>query len=402
MTMTWREAAIAALEGAGPMSPEQVSERIGQLGLRDLTGDAPERVVEEHLNQAVCDGDPRVRQPAAGLFEHASVADAPHTAESLGRIETLDVRRIWADEARDFTPWLFDNPDVLSEALGIELDFEGREHGVGAFSVDIFGRDLTHECPLIVENQLEDTDHRHLGQLLTYAAGTDANTVVWVAPRFRDEHRQALEYLNNMAGDSARFFGVELRLAVIGDSIPAPMLTLAAKPSDWRARLQAQKVSSGLTDTQLTNVEFWTHYLDYVHEKYPRLTNVKSPQKTSWMNLNFMGRGLTIGGAFIRGGELSCELYIDLGDAAQNEAVLDTLMADREAIEASIGAPLLWQRLEGKRACRVRLTRMGEIGRTDQRKDLIQWLAEHQAKFKATFKPRLENLDSANGEPEFE
>jgi hypothetical protein len=396
--MTWREAAITALEGAGPITPEQVTKRIAELGLRDITGNTPEATVGAQLYIAVRDGDPRVRQSAPGLFEHTGSSDSPQPPGTLGRIELVHPRDIWNNEARDFTPWLLDNADVLSDALGIEMEFERREHGVGAFSVDIFGRDLTHECPLIVENQLEDTDHRHLGQLLTYAAGTDALTVIWVAPRFRDEHRQALDYLNHMAGDSARFFGVEIKLAVIGDSVPAPMLTLSAKPSDWRSRLQAQKASSGLSEAQLLNLEFWTRYLEHIHDEHPGLTNVKSPQKTSWMNLNFLGNGINVIGSFLRGRELACELYIDTGDAPRNAAILHELASQKAAIETAIGSELLWQPLETKRACRIRLTRPGAVADQSQWDESIAWLSQHQIRFKQVFKPLVSALDPNLGE----
>ncbi|MBM2822711.1 MAG: hypothetical protein HW413_1457 [Thermoleophilia bacterium] len=128
------------------------------------------------------------------------------TPEALGKVDWLDIRAVWPNEATSFTPWLLDNADVLGDTLGLEIQLEEAEHSVGGFSLDLIGRDLTHEARLIVENQIEQSDHGHLGQLLTYTAGTDAATIVWIARGFRDEHRVALDWLNEHTGEDIRFF----------------------------------------------------------------------------------------------------------------------------------------------------------------------------------------------------
>ena len=122
----------------------------------------------------------------------------------LGRLEELDVRTAWGHEAHDFTPWLLEHGDHLAETLGIDVELERSEHPVGGFSLDLIGMDLTNDAVLIVENQLEATDHGHLGQIMTYAAGTDASTVVWIATVFRDEHRQALDWINEQTSHRER------------------------------------------------------------------------------------------------------------------------------------------------------------------------------------------------------
>jgi hypothetical protein len=149
----------------------------------------------------------------------------------LGRLREVPLREVWNHEALDLTPWLLTHADTLMDVLGIDLELFGSEHPVGSFAVDLVGRDQTHDCVLVVENQLTPTDHDHLGKLMTYAAGTDAKTVVWIAPTFRDEHRQALDLLNDLAGDRAHFFGIELAVVAIGDSAPAPLLRLRAQPN---------------------------------------------------------------------------------------------------------------------------------------------------------------------------
>ena len=183
--------------------------------------------------------------------------------EELGRLEQVNPREVWAHEAQHFTPWLLGHADTLGEVLGIDLELERNEHPVGGFSLDLIGRDLTNDCALIVENQLEGTDHAHLGQILTYAAGTDAATIVWMATTFREEHRQALDWLNNLAGDQARFFGVQITAVRIGDSPVAPQFRLRAQPNDWHAQLsRAVRATTAVSGKAQLYRDFWTRFLD--------------------------------------------------------------------------------------------------------------------------------------------
>lgn len=393
--ITWREAAIEALEGAGPLTVREVTERIASSDIRPLTGETPEATVGAQLYSALQDGDPRIRQVGPGTFEHTGSTTAPTTQHDLARLEFMDVRSIWPDEARHFTPWLLQNADRLEEELGIEIELERSEHPVGPFALDLFGRDHTHECPLIVENQLEETDHRHLGQLLTYAAGTDAYTVVWIAKKFRDEHRQALEYLNDLSQNNARFFGLTIQAAVIGDSPPAPVFTRAVEPSNWRAQVRAQQSTSSLSETQVLYLQFWTAYLDRLHAEQPGVTNVRAPQSSNWMGLNFLGRGITVNAAFIREGQLACELYIDAGDADINAAILDALREHQIEIEHELGRPLEWQALPQRRACRIRTTTPGSVREQERQSALVDWLLDTHPHFKKVLRPFVKALDDS-------
>ena len=156
----------------------------------------------------------------------------------LAKIKTVDLRIAWSNEATDFTPWLQDNIDQLGDALGIELELQQREASVGAFSLDLLARDVSNNRPVIIENQLESTDHSHLGQLLTYAAGYDASAIVWIAKEFRDEHRAALDFLNGRTGEDTEFFGVVVELWKIDESRPAPHFRVVSAPNDWSKQTQ--------------------------------------------------------------------------------------------------------------------------------------------------------------------
>jgi len=392
MALTWRDAAIEALKTNGVSSAADIVQIIAEKNLREVTGSTPEATVGAVLYTAVQDGDPRVRTAGPGLFVHTGSAVAPRTTVALSRLEAMDPRDVWSDEARDFTPWLMENAQYLGEVLGIDVEFESREHPVGAFSLDIFGRDITNECVLIVENQLADTDHKHLGQLLTYAAGTDASTIVWVSPHFRDEHRQALEFLNNKTGDDARFFGVEVSVVRIGDSAPAPMFNLIAKPSEWRSQVAASQTGSGLSEKREMYRGFWTNYLETLHSQHPSTTNVRSPSTRNWTNINYLRRGINITLAFISNNQVSCEIYIDVADAESNSAVLKELLLHRDEVELAVGEPLLWEDIPLKRACRIRAVTTGDVSRMDTHGALIKWMISHQLKMKSALKPLIEQL----------
>jgi len=393
--LTWRDASIQALQGAGQLTAKQIVDRIEELGLRPLTGMTPEASVGAQMYTSIADGDPRIRQVAPGVFEHTGTTEQPRTLSTLGRLEMLNVREVWADEARNFTPWLLDNAGYLSEVLGIEIELEERERAIGSFSLDLFGRDLTNEAPLIVENQLEETDHRHLGQLLTYAAGTDATTVLWVASKFRDEHRQALEYLNNMSGETARFFGIEIQVAVIGDSDPAPIFNVVVQPSDWRAQVAGQRPSSGLTELQIAYRSFWTQYLETIHETHPGATNMKAPQRSNWMNLFFPRSGTVISAGFAAGARLYCDFYIDLRDASRNTAVFEALKARRAEIEAELGTKVEWDEMVNRRACKIRVERDGSVSQPDDWSVYISWLMKWHVEFRRVFGKEVNALDDA-------
>jgi hypothetical protein len=392
MAMTWRDAAIEALRLNGASSAADIVRVIAERGLRDVTGSTPEATVGAVLYTAVQDGDPRVRTTGPGLFEHTGSVVSPRTTVALSRLETMDPRDVWSDEARDFTPWLMENAQYLGEVLGIDVEFEAREHPVGAFSLDIFGRDITNECVLIVENQLADTDHKHLGQLLTYAAGTDAATIVWVAPRFRDEHRQALEFLNNKVGDEARFFGVEVSVVRIGDSPPAPMFNLIAKPSEWRSQIAAAQTNYELSEKRELYRSFWTKYLDAVHARHPSATNVRSASTRNWTHINYLRKGINISLAFLSKSQVICEVYIDLFDAEKNSAVLNALQEHRDEVEKAVGETLQWDDVPLKRACRIRAITNGDVSDEAGHQALIDWMMDHQLKIKAVIKPLVEQL----------
>ena len=162
--------------------------------------------------------------------------------KELGCLESVDVRSVWEHEANQFTPWLAEprNLNALGEALQIDLELEAQEVQVGPFRADILAKNTADETLVLVENQMGKTDHRHLGQVLTYAAGLKASTVVWLATSFSEEHKAALDWLNSFSNDSVRFFGVVIELWQIGNSLPAPQFHVVCQPNEWGKSIQKE------------------------------------------------------------------------------------------------------------------------------------------------------------------
>jgi hypothetical protein len=293
----------------------------------------------------------------------------------LGRLQSIDLRDVWRHEAYDFTPWLLGNADVLAGALGIDLEFTAAEHPVGGFNLDLVGRDLTNNCVLIVENQLSTTDHGHLGQLVTYAAGTEARTIVWIAPSFKEEHRQALDFLNDMGGEETRFFGLEISLVRIGDSAPAPLIRLRAQPNDWHAQVSAATRS---TAQQVGKAplyrQFWTRFLERVKVEHPGWTNATKAPLDNWLSMPCPFKGGTYYSvSFAARSKLRTELYIDLGDAELNTSLFEQLADQKELLEQTYGAPLSWEELTGKRACRIADYGEGDVSNEGLHEQYIDW-----------------------------
>lgn len=272
-----------------------------------------------------------------------------HTVQ-LGRIVVVPLREVWVHEAHDFTPWLLANADVLSDVLGMDLELSHAEHPVGGFSLDLIGRDTATGDSVIVENQLETSDHVHLGQLLTYAGGTDARNIVWVASAFRDEHRAALDWLNGRTDENTRFFGVEVSAVRIGSSPPAPLLTLVVAPNEWNKTIKETSHPEG--ERAATYREFWVALLHRVRTERPTWTRATKGSNVSWINLPTGTSGVAFGMSFTRRG-LCSEIYYGAPAADVNTARFGVLAAHRGDADQAFGAPLDWQDLPGRKACRV-------------------------------------------------
>jgi hypothetical protein len=302
---------------------------------------------------------------------------------SLGRLALVPPRDVWPHEAHDFTPWLLANADVLSDLLGMELDLEVAEHPVGDFSLDLLGRDVATGQKVIVENQLEVSDHTHLGQILTYAAGTDPTTIVWVAPAFRAEHRAALDWLNTRTDENTRFFGVEIAVVRIGDSEPAPMFKLVAQPNDWEKSVRAATTGNeSLSEKEVQYQRFWGRLSDLLQREHPGWSRGTTPPRGSWFSMTTGTRGATYYLWFTRAG-LASQLWFEDRDAVVNEQRLAALVERQDAIVSAYGLPLDFEELPGKKSTRVGEVLPGASLSDEERWDeYLAWLLDRQSRLR--------------------
>ena len=304
----------------------------------------------------------------------------------FGKIQKLNPRDIWPKEAKDFTPWLADNIGALGEALGMELELTDMEAAVGDFSLDLLARDLGSARIVIIENQLTQTDHDHLGKLLTYASGYNASTVVWIAEVVRDEHRQALEWLNQRTDEDRQFFGVVIEVFRIDDSKPAYSFKLAVSPSEWQKSKKRQAGGTVSAKGELYR-RYFQALIDELRERH-KFTNAKVGQPQNWYSFSSGISGITLGAVFVQGAKARTELYIDLGDGEKNKALFDLLCDKKDEIHSRVGQELVWERLDDKRASRISVYREGAIESSEQ--ELMQikaWHIQNLLNFKKTLSP---------------
>lgn len=313
------------------------------------------------------------------------------TGPVLGQLTRIDAREIWKHEAIDFTPWLASNIALLGEALGLELVVEATEVHVGDFSVDIVATDSSTGHRVIIENQLSSTDHSHLGQLLTYAAGQKASAMVWIAPRFRAEHREAMDWLNSNTVEDVGFFGVEMELLRIGDSPPAPHFKLVAQPNEWA---KATKVGPpGTSEKGLVYQRFFSAVLEQFLELRPHVTSARRVGTGNWFGFAAGRSGFSFNWSLPMGGDqVRVELYIDTEDRDANKAHLDQFEGRQEELTTVLGLPVVWERLEQRRASRIASYHPVDRLHPDTDATAIRWAAEAMVRYVDVFRPLVKAL----------
>lgn len=293
----------------------------------------------------------------------------------LGKIETIDLREVWPNEASSFTPWLAANPHELGEILGLDLEFS-TEAPIGKFSLDLLGQDLNTGMKVIVENQLEQSDHGHLGQLLTYAGGSNPSVVVWVAKTIRSEHRAALEWLNTVTNSETQFFGIEVKAIRIGNSDPAPMLDIVVEPNTWTKSMRSNSPGAFESEKSKNYAAFWTEFIDSVSEKFPEFRNRK-PWARNWLPTGVGLAGLNLNLVFYADG-LRVEYFLSRTDEETNTRRFVLLQELKENIERQLNAKLEWESLEGKKSSRIALYGpKGDIEQKEKWSEFIDWFINH-------------------------
>lgn len=316
--------------------------------------------------------------------------------KSLGRLERVDLRNIWLSEAAGFTPWLAqpENLSVLAEAVGFELELEAQERNVGPFRADILCKDVETGHWVLIENQLERTDHTHLGQLLTYASGLQAVTIIWIAAKFTEQHRSTLDWLNEITDERFSFFGLEVELWRIGDSLAAPKFNIISKPNDWSrdVNVAARAISAEpVTDTKQKQLAYWTQWRDRL-DAAPGAYRIRKPAAQHWLDFS-IGRANYWVSATLNAPERRAGIELNMRNSPDNKLNFETLSSERSAIEDEFGEPLIWLPLAGKKSSRVAAYKT-DIDPLDESNwpELLDWMQITFDRFQQIFRARIRSL----------
>ena len=315
----------------------------------------------------------------------------------IERLEPVDLREAWPAEDGNFTPWLAENLDVLEKTLGIEMELEAQEKSVGRFSADILCKETSSDSWVLIENQLERTDHTHLGQLLTYAAGLETVTVIWIAKSFTDEHRAALDWLNGITDETFRFFGLEVELWRIGDSPVAPKLNIVSKPNDWSRSVSRAAVDGESSETQAKQKEYWEALNKVLDAAGGPIRGNLRPRPAHSMRYAIGSAGFSVNAVMQRlKGRIRTELYISGGDISGGDAdaFFGLLLEKKDDIERQFGNQLDWQERPERRHCRIahHLDDVNPMDEADWPRQ-HKWLAEQLNAMHRVFSDRVRDLD---------
>lgn len=268
----------------------------------------------------------------------------------LGRLEEVDIRKLWNHEQYDFSNWLAEeeNLELLNDAIGLTLSEVEKEVYVGSYRCDLVGKDETTGDRVIIENQLETSNHDHLGKIITYASGLDANVVVWIVKEAREEHRSAIEWLNNNTATTINFFLIEIHAYKIGDSLYAPKFEVVEKPNGFIKNAKTQSGSGEYNKSQSARLEFWNRFNEIIVERGKPI-NVRKATTDHWYDVAIGVTGVHISLTLVNKDScIGVELYIQ-----DDKELFDKLFESKGEIEDKLGVELDWQRLDDKKASRI-------------------------------------------------
>jgi hypothetical protein len=299
----------------------------------------------------------------------------------LSKLNKVSLRDVWGHEAIDFTYWLAqsENLDALSEEIGVDIKLVKTEASVGKFSVDILAEEEASGRIIIIENQLEDTNHDHLGKIITYASGYDAEIIIWIVKDVRDEHQKAIEWLNEHTDEDISFFLIKIELWQIEGSNPAPKFEIMVSPNEWAKAIKTSPSNGELTDTKLQQLEFWNKFKNYVRENDTRI-RLKTPRPQHWYDVS-MGSSdghvaLTINS---RENLISCEVYI-----SKKKDLFNFLRERKDEIEKEIGESVEW--VDAAVASRMKIKKeVPDLFSQTEAEYYFAWLYEKTVLFQQVF-----------------
>lgn len=306
---------------------------------------------------------------------------------NLGKLKRVDLRNIWKHEARDFSAWLAlpENLELLSSEIGISLINPVTETGVGSFSADIIAEEEDSGKVVLIENQLEASDHDHLGKLFTYGAGLDAEVIIWIVKTAREEHEQAINWINEHSDENINIFLIRIEAWQIDSSPAAPKFNIIAKPNDWAKQVKQSSGKREVSDYKLKQQKFWQDLQDYAGQTswiYGRKARPRHWHDLS-IGTSLAHLALTLNHFDDR---VNCELYISNDE---DKTIFDKLYKQKDKIEDELAMKVEWHRLDGKKASKVKATTTGNIDNEDDWEKYFEWYVDTTTKFKKVFSKRL-------------
>jgi hypothetical protein len=304
-------------------------------------------------------------------------------------IEEIPLKEYFKREDRDFTPWLQENIQILGEAIGLEILDAETEVPIGNYRLDILASESSTNRKIAIENQFESTNHSHLGQLITYMAGADADVVIWIAESFREEHLTAMNHLNQISNKETAFFCIRPRLIKIGNSNPALEFVVVIKPDEWEKSVKS--TSKQFSERELKYKEFWQRLVN-VYSQLNSDFKVKNPYPQSWLWFGAGKSGLFYSWNF-KPEKFVVELYINTKDAEVNNIIYSQLYKEKSFIEEKLGK-LEWSNLENLKKCTIALNKIidEDILTLKNKEELIHWAVNNMNKFREVFDSRIKNL----------
>ena len=308
---------------------------------------------------------------------------------ALSKLKKVDLREEWQHEASDFTTWLAqdENLQLLSEEIGIDISLIQTEASVGKFSVDILAEEENTGRKIVIENQLETTNHDHLGKIITYASGFDAEILIWIVKDVRDEHKQAVDWLNEHTDPKINIFAIRMELWQIGDSPFAPKFHVVSQPNDWAKAIKVLPPQSDLSDRRLMQLEFWTRFKEYAtsHQSSLRL---RKAHPRHWYDISIGNSNSHVSLVVDAGNEqIRCGLYIP-----NSKPLFKALRGAKDTIEAKLKHELEWMELEGKKASRVRTVHSIDAGSSENWEACFQWLMDTAQEFQIVFTDQMKKM----------
>lgn len=269
----------------------------------------------------------------------------------IGKLTEVDVRDLWKHEQYDFSNWLAkeENIKLLDDEIGLTLMDINKEVYIGSYRCDLVAKDETTGQIVIIENQLEATNHDHLGKIITYAAGLDAKTIIWIVKEAREEHKAAIEWLNNNSSEEIGFFLIELHAYKINDSLPAPMFKVVEKPNNFTKTSKQNYSDKELNRSQNERLMFWEEFNTVIVAK-GKPFSVRKPTTDHWYDVAIGTSEAHLAINLVnKENKIVLELYI-----LDNKNLFDHIYEDKEKIENTLQMSFSWERLDGKKASRIK------------------------------------------------